>query len=44
MAQPALLDIGRERVEGDNVDFLLAEAEADLIAEATEGAEQGVLI
>jgi len=44
LAVPALVDIGRERVEGDNVDFLLAEAEAELIAEATEGAEQGVLI
>ena len=44
LAGPALLDIGRERVFGDNIDALLAEAEADLIAEATEGAEQGVLI
>ena len=44
LAVPALLDIGRERVFGDNIDALLAEAEADLIAEATEGAEQGVLI
>jgi ATP-dependent Lhr-like helicase len=44
LAVPALLDIGRERVFGDNTDVLLAEAEADLIAEATEGEDQGVLI
>jgi hypothetical protein len=37
---PILLDIGRERVEGEAVDELLNAATQELIAEATEG--QGV--
>ncbi|HVJ40977.1 MAG TPA: ligase-associated DNA damage response DEXH box helicase [Dongiaceae bacterium] len=37
LAVPILLDIGRERIEGEAIDELLDAAARDLIAEATEG-------
>ena len=36
LAVPILLEIGKERVEGDAIDLMLDEAAQELIAEATE--------
>ena len=43
LAVPVLLEIGREQVQGAAIDELLDEAASDLIAEATQGVEQGRL-
>jgi ATP-dependent Lhr-like helicase len=43
LAVPVLLDIGRESVEGSATDDLLAEAEAELVAEAYGGPDQAAL-
>ena len=43
LAVPVLLDIGRESVDGSATDDLLAEAEAELVAEACNGPAQAAL-